>query len=225
MITSQLEPSKGNGSEKKLNGESVPAQPSCEKSEEPLPSVPDEDAKDRTYELLSDLDAEFSYFKEVFEERLKYDSAKEEAFDYLYKELDDLKKNAAFDQVRPLYIDLILLFDRIESIRKDIDLSSPSTISLPETFKTLNDELLEILLRRGVELIKTSAGPFNPKCQQAIATQPTSLESEDSLVASVVRRGFRYGDRIIRPEEVVVNKYEPVHKHEAELLGEGDGSK
>ena len=104
-------------------------------------------------------------------------------------------------------MDLILLYDRIDSARQDTaweSLAKPSSLDLLQTF---SDELLEILSRREIELIRTDDSPFDPSIQQAIGTQSTSVEVEDNRVDRVVRRGFIYRGQVLRAEEVVVKKY------------------
>ena len=82
------------------------------------PSVLQDGGPRQVLDALSDLATDLSSLKRTVEDRLSYDKAKEEAFDRLYADLENLKKNAAFEQIRPLYMDLILLFDRIALQRR-----------------------------------------------------------------------------------------------------------
>jgi molecular chaperone GrpE len=156
---------------------------------------------------VAQLAADVTALQCTVNDRLSYDRAKEEAFDRLYAELDALKKNAAFDQVRPLYLDLILLFDRIENICIDSGAASPATPTITTLVKTLSDELLEILSRREVEIIQTASPKFDPITQRAVGTELAPTEAENNEIARVVRKGFRFRDRIVRAEEVIVKKY------------------
>ena len=158
-------------------------------------------------ETLTEISAELSALNSTVENRLQYDKLKEEAFERLYAELEELKRDAAFQNVRPLYSDLILFFDRIESTRLELAQSTPEASSLSHLLETLSDELLEILLRREVEAIQTTLSSFDPTVQRAIGTEPVSIEADNNQVARVVRKGFKYRDRILRAEEVIVKKY------------------
>jgi molecular chaperone GrpE (heat shock protein) len=184
-------------------------QPSAEQVDETPSSSPDERISRQMLAAIESLATEFSDLNRTIESRLRYDKVKEEAFERLYAELEDLKKNSAFEQISPLYMDLILLFDRIENIRQDIDGSTTAPSPQKDVLKTLSDELLEILYRRGVELINTTDQTFDPSVQQAIGAQPTFSEVEKNQIDRVVRRGFRYRERIIRAEEVIIKKYSP----------------
>ncbi len=157
--------------------------------------------------VLAQLVADVTALQSTVKDRLSYDKAKEEAFDRLYVELDEMKKNVAFDQARPLYLDLILLFDRIQNVRIDSGLASPATPALTTLVKTLSDELLEILSRREVEIIQTASPKFDPISQRAVGTELAPTEAENNEIARVVRKGFRFRDRVVRAEEVIVKKY------------------
>lgn len=165
-----------------------------------------EDGK-RLAALTSSVDGRLLHLSELFQSRLAYDKAKEEAFDRLYGELEQLKSNATFEQLKPLYLDLILLFDRIENICQSLQLSGQQDPSALSLFRSLNDELIEILYRREIELFQSVSPAFDPSNQRAIGVEPTSVEGETGRVAKVVRRGFRYRSRLIRAEEVIVKKF------------------
>lgn len=157
---------------------------------------------------MSRLDNSVSSSRQLIEERISYDAAKEKSFDHLYQELDALKKNADFERVKPLYIDLILLFDRIESIRDGcVREETFSANDITQVLSTLKDELLEILCRQGIEIVEPSPTIFTRASQKAISTESTEIESEDNEIAQTVRKGFRHSTGFIRAEEVIVKKY------------------
>jgi molecular chaperone GrpE len=148
--------------------------------------------------------------KETIEQRLTYDRTKDEAFNYLYSELKELKENALFESIKPVYIDLILLFDRIQTFCRNFeDASSPSisTLEVSRKFQSIRDELLEVLCRREIVMIQTDRdAAFNPNQQRAVSTKPTENTSQNNTIESIVREGFNYRNQILRPEEVVVYK-------------------
>jgi len=167
---------------------------------------PEDAVTQKMLSTMSQIAAEVHILNRTIETRISYDEAKEKAFDRLYAELDELKKNSALEYLRPLYMDLILLFDRIENLRQDAVLSADAPI-VSDLLKSLNDELLEILYRREVEPMNNALSTFDPSLQLALSIEPTATDSEHNQVARVVRRGFKYKDRILRPEEVIVKKF------------------
>jgi len=65
------------------------------------------------------------------------------------------------------------------------------------------DMFADLLRRSGVEEVETVGVPFDPTVHEAIAVQ-TSLEPEGT-VTGVVERGYRQGNRVLRPARVVVS--------------------
>jgi molecular chaperone GrpE len=61
----------------------------------------------------------------------------------------------------------------------------------------------ELLEAEGVEKIEAVGALFNPWEHQALQHQ-TSPELDDQRVLAVLRDGYRLGDRVIRPAQVVV---------------------
>ena len=176
----------------------------------PEESLTNPEAEHQFLKKLNNLEAQLESLNHIFEQRLTYDKEKEKAFDLLYSELQSLKENSAFDSVKPLYFDLILLLDRVENIKESITDEKFSTQSntMKDILQTVIEEVLEILFRQEVEVMKTAPGMlFDPSQQKAIQIQETSVESENNKVFSIIRHGFRYGNRILRPEEVIVSKY------------------
>jgi molecular chaperone GrpE len=64
-------------------------------------------------------------------------------------------------------------------------------------------KLREVLESEGVRKIEAMGALFNPWLHEALQHQ-TSPELDDQRVLAVVREGYRIGDRVIRPAQVVV---------------------
>lgn len=150
---------------------------------------------------------EITTLHQTIKERLSYDRVKEEAFDRLYAEVEEVRQERSFQQIRPLLMDLILLYDRIELSIQHIYEQEGSTPGAAQLLKSFRDEVLEILYRREVEMIVVGSPAFDRTLQQVIKVQPTAFASEHNQVVRVVRRGFRYRNRILRSEEVIVGSY------------------
>jgi molecular chaperone GrpE (heat shock protein) len=139
---------------------------------------------------------------DMFESRLRQDKTKDEAFNRLYAELDTLRRAESVQQLKPFYLDLILLYDRIEQI-----CSAQTEPAIADLLGTIRDELLEVLYRRDVAPIYQASMNFDSSVQQAIGTELAASPDDNNVVARVIRRGFRCGERVLRPEEVIVKRY------------------
>jgi molecular chaperone GrpE len=154
---------------------------------------------------VSTLQASVQGIAEMLDRRFRQDKTKDEAFDRLYAELDALRRAESVQQMKPLYLDLILLYDRIEQI-----CSAHTDEGLVRILGTIRDELLEVLYRRDVSLIATSTVTFDSSVQQAVGMEPAVNPEGNNLVARIVRRGFRLGERVLRPEDTPVQiSFEP----------------
>lgn len=69
--------------------------------------------------------------------------------------------------------------------------------------RTVRRMLGNVLAERGVTPVETAGRPFDPAWHTAVETAPAE-PSEDGVILSEVRGGFRWGDRVLRRAEVVV---------------------
>jgi len=74
-------------------------------------------------------------------------------------------------------------------------------IKLEEGVRLVHQELQAALKREGLAEIETN-GRFDPHVHEALLSQPS--EAEEGSVLEVVQKGYRLGDRVVRPARVVV---------------------
>jgi molecular chaperone GrpE len=80
-------------------------------------------------------------------------------------------------------------------------------VKLEEGVALVHRELRDALTREGLEEIETD-GRFDPHVHEALLTQPS--EADEGSVIEVVQKGYRLGDRVLRPARVVVAGAEEV---------------
>jgi molecular chaperone GrpE len=71
--------------------------------------------------------------------------------------------------------------------------------------KIIYDQFLAVLKTHGVEQIIAVGAKFDPECHQAVM-QKSEPDKEDGAVLEELRKGYRLGDKILRPASVIVNK-------------------
>jgi molecular chaperone GrpE len=74
-------------------------------------------------------------------------------------------------------------------------------VQLEEGVRLVHSSLASLLERHGVTAIDTD-GKFDPYVHEALLSQPS--EAEEGSVIDVVQKGYRLGDRVVRPARVVV---------------------
>jgi molecular chaperone GrpE len=72
---------------------------------------------------------------------------------------------------------------------------------LEEGVRFVHRNLADVLAREGLAEIET-IGRFDPHVHEALLSQPS--EAEEGSVLDVVQKGYRLGDRVLRPARVVV---------------------
>jgi molecular chaperone GrpE len=60
----------------------------------------------------------------------------------------------------------------------------------------------DVLRKEGLEEIETD-GKFDPHVHEALLSQPA--EAEEGSIVEVIQKGYRLGDRVIRPARVVIS--------------------
>jgi molecular chaperone GrpE len=72
---------------------------------------------------------------------------------------------------------------------------------LEEGVRLVERELRQALSREGLEEIE-SDGRFDPHVHEALLTQPADVE--EGTILEVIQKGYRLGDRVLRPARVVI---------------------
>jgi len=67
----------------------------------------------------------------------------------------------------------------------------------------IHRQLLDTLRRRGVEPLDVLGQPFDPSWHEAVAADPANGRPDGEITAEV-RRGYRLGQRLLRPAQVKV---------------------
>jgi molecular chaperone GrpE len=75
------------------------------------------------------------------------------------------------------------------------------TRSVEEGVRLVHRELKAALDREGLAEIETN-GVFDPHVHEALLSQPS--EAEEGSVLEVLQKGYKLGDRVLRPARVVV---------------------
>jgi molecular chaperone GrpE len=88
---------------------------------------------------------------------------------------------------------------------------------LEEGVLLVHRSLAGLLERHGVKAIET-AGKFDPYVHEALLSQPS--EAEEGSVIDVVQKGYKLGDRVVRPARVVVAAPPPLPPTPEEAEGD-----
>ena len=144
----------------------------------------------------------------LFKERIERDEVQQRAFDQLYEELRQYKEDFLFQTEKPFLLDLLLFYDSLNWFQQSLVKQEMSPDVIADSFQYLIDEFLELLYRRDV-LPMDGRETFDRETQKAIKVVYTDDRNRDYRIRQVLKRGFSRGGRMLRPEEVVISRYEP----------------
>ena len=144
------------------------------------------------------------------EERLAEAEAKaEEHLDDLKRlaaEFDNYRKRTARDQeslvaraAERLVKELLPVLDDLE--RALVAADEHEEAKLEDGVRLVHRSLADSLRREGLEEIPTE-GVFDPHVHEALLSQPS--DAVEGTVIEVLQKGYRLGDRVLRPARVVV---------------------
>jgi molecular chaperone GrpE len=122
-------------------------------------------------------------------------------------DFENYRKRAAREQERlvahaheRLVRELLPVLDDLERALEAAERHEEAT--LVEGVRLVEQALRSALVKEGLAEIPTG-GQFDPHVHEALLTQP-SEQAEPGSVLEVVQRGYRLGDKVVRPARVIV---------------------
>jgi len=124
----------------------------------------------------------------------------------LAAEFENYKKRTAREQAslstratEHLVKELLPIVDDLERALEAAE--EHEEVKLEEGVRLVHRQLASALEREGLAEIETD-GKFDPHVHEALLSQPS--EAEEGSVIEVLQKGYRLGDRVLRPARVVV---------------------
>ena len=130
-----------------------------------------------------------------------------DALQRLKAEFDNYRKRAARDQsdlvARASERLVKALLPVLDDLERALEAASEhEEAKLEEGVRLVHRPLADALAKEGLVEIETD-GAFDPHTQEALLTQPS--EADEGTVIQVLQKGYRLGDRVLRPARVVVS--------------------
>jgi molecular chaperone GrpE len=175
---------------------------------------------------LADRLVELQAGLEELEQRLADAEAKRDEY------LDDLKRVAAdFENYRKraareqenlvaraherLVQELLPVLDDLERALEAVGQHEEAKIE--EGVRLVERELRQALAREGLVEIETN-GSFDPHVHEALLSQPVH-DCDEGTILEVIQKGYRLGDRVLRPSRVVISAKPSPADGDAERAG------
>ncbi|MGH3043607.1 MAG: nucleotide exchange factor GrpE [Gaiellaceae bacterium] len=126
-------------------------------------------------------------------------------------DFDNFRKRAARDHEslvsrahERLVKELLPVLDDLE--RALVAAEEHEEAKLEEGVRLVHRELRSALSKEGLVEIETD-GAFDPHVHEALLTQPS--DQGDGAILEVIQKGYRLGDRVLRPARVVISQEAP----------------
>jgi molecular chaperone GrpE len=113
------------------------------------------------------------------------------------KETQEIYRRVRGDVV----LDFLPVLDNFELALRHAENTDPAT--LREGVTLIYKQLTDILSRQGLELVEAEGQQFDPEIHEAVAIEPSD-DVKDHTVLQEFQRGYRLGDRLLRPARVKV---------------------
>lgn len=146
---------------------------------------------------------------EAYGKLAKDGKRKDQAYDQLYEELRQYKDNFLKAAQKPLFLDVILLYDGVMRTLANFSELPDEKVTRQMVVDALThtrDEILELLYRRDIERIDEVPKKLDINFQKPVTRLDTDNPDEDRDIAQVVREGFRWSGAVLRAQEVVVKR-------------------
>ena len=159
------------------------------------------------------VNAQLAELHRVFEEKIRDDVTKGDLFEKLYRDLANYRDDFVFANItRRVLTDLIRLFDRVDALVEEDSVAHLQREDILDHVRSFRSEILQALRRQEVSIIDDGPGSFDEMVQEAVDVAAVPRREDDQKVLTVVSRGFRHRGRLLRPECVVVGRFNGVEE-------------
>ncbi|KAJ1279938.1 hypothetical protein BS78_04G193700 [Paspalum vaginatum] len=156
-----------------------------------------EDEKNSLANKVTALDAELASQRE----RILRISAD---FDNFRKRTENEKLNMMPNVQGELIENFLPVLDNFERAKAQIKVEAEGEEKINNSYQSIYKQFIEILNSLGVEDVETVGKPFDPMLHEAIMREE-SIEYEEGIILQEFRKGFKLGDRLLRPAMVKVS--------------------
>lgn len=122
-------------------------------------------------------------------------------FDNYRRRMNDNSRKVREDATAEVLVKIVPVLDTIAQALKMIN-----DEQVAGGVKMIGDEITKLLASYGVTEIEAEGKEFDPKFHEAVMQMPAETEEQKDTVKEVFQKGYKMGDKVIRPARVIVNK-------------------
>lgn len=176
------------------------------------------DGEDDGVEITDPVEAELAALREerdeLKEQALRARAEFENYRKRMMRESERIRKTAAEGLMRAL----LPIVDNLERALSHVEDKSDG---LAQGVEMIVKQFADVLSGQGLELIPAKGEPFDPNIHEALTHQPSDEFPADTVMEEF-QRGYRVGDFILRPSQVVVSSGPAVQAESTSTDDAGD---
>jgi molecular chaperone GrpE (heat shock protein) len=159
---------------------------------------------------LLEISEQIRHLQDLFDEKIKHDSHKNQQIDHLHEELQEHKRDLLASTLRPILSGLVRLSNNASRLLQDIDRSGDDVPAkrVAGIVSSFVEDVERLLADQGVLLFEDFAegDQFNPRRQQAVGFEDSREQEHSGRIAERLRPGYEYGGILLQKERVRVFK-------------------
>jgi molecular chaperone GrpE len=101
---------------------------------------------------------------------------------------------------------LLPVMDNLDRAVESVEVQSDETRNILEGVRMIQRQMFEVLQKEGLSEIEALNEFFDPVCHEAVMQTPAEDGQQDNQIVEVLRKGYRYHDRVLRAAMVKVAK-------------------
>jgi len=157
---------------------------------------------------LVDIEVRLQSLRDLFENKIARDKTKGEMIRALLEQNQWYRDEFMFRQlVEPLIRGFIRVFDRLSDLLEVLQNDSTANKHYIAAINSLRKEMLYVFKKHSIVPIVPTEPRFDESYQEAIGVIPVASPHDDQRIIKIVREGFTFRGKLLRPAKVIVGKY------------------
>ncbi len=191
----EVEPESGKGDQPK-SMEAAIVEPAAEVVDDPEPNEPQQDQLAQRRAQINALIAE----KAALYDRLIRGQAEFEN----YRKRVERERNELYQRGRDdVLLQFLPVVDNFERALSSLETSEGDAEALRHGVELIHKQFEDALAKFGLEAVEAVGQVFDPHVHEAVTTEATDKHEENTVIEEF-QRGYRIGDRLLRPAKVKV---------------------
>ena len=121
-----------------------------------------------------------------------------------YRKRVEREKSEIYQRARAeVLLEFLPVLDNFERALSSLEMSEGDAKSMQHGIELIHKQFNDALVKFGLQPVESVGQAFDPNLHEAVTIEPTE-EHEENMVLEEFQRGYKLGDRLLRPAKVKV---------------------